>query len=422
MMKSPIQLPRVRARVALALLVAAALGIDAAHGTGVDVTPFVGNWTFESGSRVQVLCSGLSISTDVQYSVSVSAGTSSDLEFHLACHCTLPLNIVGAQARLAAPTPCSFLMVSTQIVTTVTDLTFDLSSPVPSVIITGTDGEGLARPPTIPGTGLCSSFGISGTVHRDSTTPGDCGPDDTAVGILPSWTDGNIDCGIGVGREGVDILLNSNNSLACLSETGARGEGKWVLPQAERYDQVCKAVSATATSTPNLVDLPFCRVDGNQFKPMTTDPTATDQFYAVLMMGTRCPNGSVEVVWQLDTPDVNDASSCAGAAPDTPCGPNQAVNLGAGASTFFMHFCFFRSAASEDGVMTSFPEVGKAYAVFHDFGGGQPPWVILKRWLYSQHGMGNRLSGADAGANRQFSTLVEETSDHGIYFEMARVR
>ena len=416
------QPPSLRVRGPLALLAVAVLGIAVAHGSPIDLKPFVGNWTLESGSKIQLTCSGLSLSTDLPSSVvSITPGTTSDLEFHLACHCTLPLNIVGSQARLAAPTYCSFVLVTYQIVTTVTDLTFDLSSPVPSLTITGPEGEALARP-ALPGTGPCADFGITGTVHRASSTPIDCGPDDTAVGILPSWKEGNIDCGIDVGRECVDILLNSDNNLTCLGETGARGEGKWVLPQAQRYDQMCSRVSAPNSNKPNLVNLPFCRVDGRQFKPLTTDATATDQSYAVLMLGTQCPNGSVEVVWGLDTPEVNDASSCAGAAPERPCGPNQAIDLGGGASTFYMHFCLFRAAASADGVMSAFPEIGKGYSVFHAFDAKQPPWVIHKRWIYSQHGLGNRVSGADEDANRQLSAIVEETSDHGIYFEMARVR
>ena len=33
--------------------------------------------------------------------------------------------------------------------------------------------------------------------------------------------------------------------------------------------------------------------------------------------------------------------------------------------------------------MTSFPDLGMNYAVFHDFDGDQPSWVLLKKWIHS---------------------------------------
>jgi hypothetical protein len=401
----------------LPVAVVAVIGIAAAHGGQVPTAEFVGNWAFEYGSNAQAGCGGVQLGTTLDQTVSLTAGTDSDLVFHVACHCDLPLEIQGSKASLKAATPCSFLMDKNQLRALVTDLTFDLSTEKPRLTIHAKDGEAVARPTDQEPTVTCDNIELSGPVRRTPGTVYECGPDETAIGVVSAAKDGTDGCGIGVGREAVDIILSSFPNTGCMVATGEHGEGPWVLPQAERYDMVCDPRRASISQ----VELHICRVDGRKFKPMTVDAKATDQFYAVLMLGTRCPDGSIEMTEQIDTPEEGDLSSCAGAAPDKPCGPNHAVNIRVGgATTFFMHFCFFTAAASEAEVMSSFPDIGRPYAVFHDFQGGQPPWVMLKRWLYSQHGSGNKFDGP-AELKPPFNGIVEQTPLNGIYFDQARV-
>jgi hypothetical protein len=412
-------------RTAPPVLLVAAIGLGAAHGGGVDPTPFVGDWLNGRGSTISLrggvggitFADDAPLIADAAAPFSISVGDDSDLVLHLSCHCDVPLAIVGQQAHLVAPTTCSLFLVSMPVTATVTDLTMDLSATPPRVTIIGRDAQGLGRPPSGPAVGPLD-FVIEGGLHKASDTPSLCGPDATAVGIAPYSEDGIVACPLGwVASEGVDILLSSNNDGLCPRATGAHGEGNWVLPQAERSNHPCASVPP---ANPKAVRFQFCRVDGRLFKPLTTDPDATEQFYAVLMLGSKCPNGSEEVLWQIDTPIRGDGSSCAGAVPAS-CGPNQALNLGSAGSTFHFAFCLFRAAATAEDTMLSFPKMAGSYAVFHDFDGLQPPWVMVKRWVRSQEGSGNRLVGPP-DVNREIAKIVGEDVDHGLTFEMARVQ
>jgi hypothetical protein len=415
-------------RTRLAVLLVATVGLGAAHGGGIDLAPFIGNWSMPSDSEIGVFCGGnlgfpAAFNADSAYPFTVSAGTDSDLVLHVSCHCDLPLTVFGQQARLvASPTACNLIMVHQAIKGTVTDATLDLSVIPPTLVIYGVDGEGLARRPYLEGTGTCSGFRITGTPSKTSDTPTLCGPDDTAVGVIPYTSEGTVDCTLknDVGREAVDIFITTNSDATCPHGTGEHGEGGWVLPQAVRPNQPCNPVVPPDPAKPPYLGLQFCRVDGRGFKPLTIDANATDQFYAVLMLGSQCPNGSERVRWQIDTPDAADFSSCVGGPPETPCGPNQTLSGGSAATTFWLNFCLFRSASTAEGTMASFPTLGWSYGVFHDFDGPQPAWVMMKRWVYSLQGAGNRLMGA-AGVDLAFSKIVEETTNNGLYFEMARV-
>jgi hypothetical protein len=411
--------PSLRAR--LVVLLVAAVGLGVARGGTPDLSPFIGDWAIESSGTISLTCANLPITASAPYAFSVSAGTASDLEFHLSCHCNLPLAIVEQQARLVAPTVCRFVIDSIQVKATVTDLTLDLSSSPPTLAVTGVDAQGRAFTSGTPGTVDCSALTMAGALHKTTVTPTLCGPDETAVGILPYSPEGTMGCWLGwVGQEAVDIQLSTNGDASCPSGTGDHGEGKWVLPQAEHHLGSCVPAARPNPAAQVVVGLPFCRVDGRSFKPLTTDPTATDQSYAVLMLGSECPNGSKRAELQIDTPETGDRSSCAGGAPDQPCGPNQGVNVSGIATTFSLNFCVFASADRPEETMSSFPDLVEPYAVFHDFDGLQPSWVMLKRWVYALEGPGNRLLEA-SGAEGNLASIVESTADDGLYFEMARV-
>jgi hypothetical protein len=426
-MMPPRQAHRVHAP--LVVMLVAALGLGVAHGGGADLAPFVGDWQPKSDAQVSFIC-GADVPKTVpkNYGFAISPGSSSDLDLNVGCHCTLPLTIAGNRAELTTPTACTLLIDRTRVEATVTGVRVDLSSEEAAITIEGGPARAVARPFLFDSIDDCR-FSISVIGRRSSVTPTNCGPDETAVGVIRYGADGGVDCQNGPGLEPVDVELYSYPDSRCLKETtGSHGEGQWQLPQADRCELTCNktpvvpATTATATATVerSLVRLQLCRVDGRGFRPMTADASETDQSYAVLMLGSKCPNGSINVGWQLDTPDTNDATSCEGAAPKPSCGPNQGVTAG-GASTFDLRFCLFRAGATADDVMPEFPDVGTPYAVFHDFTGDQPSWVMLKRWILSPQGSGNHMDASDE-AGRQFSRIVEQNPDHGIYFNLARVR
>jgi len=108
-------------------------------------------------------------------------------------------------------------------------------------------------------------------------------------------------------------------------------------------------------------DFRFCRVDGSRFLPVATTAQIAKQ-YAVLKLGTDCPNGSLDMVKRLDNEDRGHSSSTSGNA-----FPNFVDPYG---DTHF-HFCLFRHGpdALEDRQVVAggplFPDVGlTSYGVF----------------------------------------------------------
>ncbi|MBV9791336.1 MAG: hypothetical protein JOZ51_24280, partial [Chloroflexi bacterium] len=104
-----------------------------------------------------------------------------------------------------------------------------------------------------------------------------------------------------------------------------------------------------ATTSTNNTTLRFCRVPGNGFRALSSS-NIIQNHYAVLKLGTVCPNGSVEFSRYFDNEDHNNANSFAG--PITPNTSNNNTRL---------VFCLFRSSSS---TMTGFPNLGAAYGVF----------------------------------------------------------
>lgn len=94
----------------------------------------------------------------------------------------------------------------------------------------------------------------------------------------------------------------------------------------------------------------FCRVDGQLFRPLTTQFNDTPNHYAVLKLGAECPNNSLDFARGFDNEDDNNANSSSG---------NIAPNVSNGNTT--LRFCFFRSDAI---TMGGFPDVGFSYGVF----------------------------------------------------------
>src|SRR5207245_5302765 len=119
----------------------------------------------------------------------------------------------------------------------------------------------------------CTSGAIDATVARVSRDPASCGPDSRAVGVFEYAPQGTIDCRLYAGAEGLEISMEDETATVCPYQSGDPGDGPWVLPQASRGPTQC--ASADPTRSPNYNILPFCRVDGARFKPLTANPNDT---------------------------------------------------------------------------------------------------------------------------------------------------
>jgi hypothetical protein len=93
------------------------------------------------------------------------------------------------------------------------------------------------------------------------------------------------------------------------------------------------------------------------------------------------------------------------------------------ASNTTLEFCYFRHDVAS---MTEFPDLGFRYAVFHQYTGEQPPWVLAKSWLYSddehQGQQKNQYMPPDAPFATEFEQVIENPGGNTTYFDMAWVR
>jgi hypothetical protein len=399
----------------LAILGVAIVGAHAARGAGADVSGFVGVWTFQGGSEVEAVCS--SLGTVVQQlsgaRVSIYPGTKTDLIFDIGCHCALGLDVAGSRATLSEAQSCLVIPKGQQLAGDISALTLDRSSD--GVLTLTFSGANAVLGSTATTGCALSSLSGSGTLARTGTGIITCGDPTTAVGVLPYSPSGTIDCPFGAGVEDLRITMHDENQPPCSDASGSRGEGRWVLPDdPKRGLPVCTSLSITT--------LTFCRVDGASFKSLTT-AFAPEQFYAVLKLGSVCPNGAAEVTKTIDNED-----NPTGPIVSTDLGdprPNRVESDPAVGTITRLVFCYFRGAASPDAVMTGFPDLGFPYAVLHAYAGVQPPWVMLKRWIYSndensQDGV-DGYDSTDAAAQAEFPSVVENPQSN-TFFNLARVR
>jgi hypothetical protein len=395
----------------LGLLALVAGGASAAHGAAPDLTPFIGTWTFQALSEIDLVCNGQTLPSLIGGKrVSLSPGTTSDLILELGCNCRLDLNIEGSIATLAGTQPqsCRLVPNETLISAEVAAVAFDPRGG--TMTLAGTTVE-LAF-----GTIACAAAPITGmaTVVRTSTDVVTCGPPETAVGVIPYEPGGGAACSFGAGIEGLMIKMVDEQNPSCSDRAGSAGEGVWLLP-----DYMGKRHKPDGCSE-KVTRLDFCRVDGRRLKPLTTDPSRSDQFYAVLKLGpaaSACPDGSIEMSKLID----NGNASFSNYVPviGDP-GPNAVINAGPGTTTL-LHFCYFRAASPGQPVMDGFPDLGFPYAVYHRFTGPQPPWVVSKSWIYSNDAdLGN--ANAYQPTNPSDFTDVIEDVEKNTYFDLARVR
>lgn len=414
-------------RRAAALLLLATVGVAgwrAARGADASPSPFIGTWISSAESKLTAMCGGTPLIERLgDTTLVIRAGAESDLVLEIGCRCHLPLTVSASDphlATLSAATPCPFIFNRFDISAMTEALDLRLDPQRGTLALDLQAGQTRAAPLLD-----CASSSIVASLSAPARAPApaatDCGPDDSAVGVLPYAIKGGADCPFGAGHEGLEIVTHDEDDLHCRSETGALGEGAWALPQAYKYEPDCQPRAQGQEGRGTALQL--CRVDGRLFKPLTTDPTATDQFYAVLKLGNDpapCPNGGVEMIGRMDSEDDDNHGSSIG-----PLGPNW-VGTQPGNTATELHFCYFRWAETEADTMAAFPVLGFPYAVFHDFDGPQPLWVMLKRWMYSNNEA--QTSGNKLTSTAKDPTVVDEfkrnigMAEHYTYFDLARVR
>lgn len=105
----------------------------------------------------------------------------------------------------------------------------------------------------------------------------------------------------------------------------------------------------------------FCKVSGSQFKALPYSPSSQNRRYAVLRLGTACPNGSVAFSRYFDNEDNNNTNSMSGTLVSDSYLPNWYSNAGPSASR--LEFCLFDGSNNQP-QMTTFPSLGFEYGVF----------------------------------------------------------
>jgi hypothetical protein len=121
----------------------------------------------------------------------------------------------------------------------------------------------------------------------------------------------------------------------------------------------------------------FCRVNGTSFRNLR-GPSGNIDSYAVLKLGTTCPNGSQEFSRRFDNEDDNNRNRSEG---------NITPNVSDHNTTLV--FCLF--APSSASTMTSFPSLGFSYGVFGAFRNDG--------WLYTDDEDSGNANSYQAAAN-----------------------
>jgi hypothetical protein len=169
----------------------------------------------------------------------------------------------------------------------------------------------------------------------------------------------------------------------------------------------------------------WCRVDGEKFMPLTTDPFNTSHAYSVLKLSANCPPGSHDRGIYIDTEDDDNNNKHSGNI-----SPNK---VDANAT---LHFCQFRSSSGSAAVRRSFPVfkdnlgASVSYGVLHDFDAAQPNWVMNKKYVYfndeDEDNKSKYLEKPPAtlltlDPYATFTSMVQRYQG-GTFFEFAQVR
>ncbi|MEA2698662.1 MAG: hypothetical protein QOI66_2933 [Myxococcales bacterium] len=400
--------------LAVAVVVAVAVTLWGCSNQKLDPTPFIGTWRYAGTASAKCTLGSIPVPLAGR-AITIKAGTDSDLELEASCYCRLKLQVVaGFQAVSSGSQYCEQVLDGEQATSTITRFSISLARGPNGADVGKLEIGGKFNLPVLGTHVDCQDLETSALTLTRSQPSLDCGPDDTAVGVLPySATDGTTDCPTEAGRDGVTIILDNEDDVThpfCSHDTAQWGQGPWVLPASIKNTNTCNYDSRDTV-------LHLCRVDGRAFKAMTTDLKRTENAYALLKLGKQCPNGSVEMTKTIDTEDATDNSINRWAGR---LGDSNRIGTGR-ASTATLAFCYFTSADDPNQAMTEFPALGFPYAVFHDFDGPQPPWVISKMWHYSDDEDTSNKNKYDPEPTNGFDSIIEN-ANNDTCFDIAHVR
>jgi hypothetical protein len=396
-----------------------ALVIATACASPPDPYRYVGTWTFEPGSAVEVTCPGAeAIPAPIAGTVVKLTETASGIELDLGCRCRLQLSGDGTLAGAGQPCAVTVEPSGTRFrVAASIDGWTTIADPSDATVLRGS-GQGTATPTQIDGAlAPTCRFTLQGQLKKTDVLRPHCGDERTAVGVFRRGV-----CPLGAGTDDVTIAMANDPSTGCAAVLGDSGEPAWLPPQALKRSPACVPNSTSRERA--TTRLTFCRVDGQLFKPFPGDGTPGSS-YALLQLGERCPHGSVSVAKSINNDDELRRNGFLGEIK-----PNQSSNGGQTGTLTKLFFCLFppaEEAVSE--TLSAFPELGFLYGVFHDFEGFQPSWVLAKHWLRSDDESStehNAYFGPDGVSSEGafVEGLKEMIDDLGndTTFDVARVR
>jgi hypothetical protein len=392
----------------------------AACSTPTDPHWLVGTWTFESGVDAMVTCSaGPPIKVRIGGAIARISEVVGGVELELGCRCRLRMTAEGGLTESGQA--CTLVgaqsgPMDTEIAARVD--TFTLAPDGAGGLTSRVRGSAVPNQLAQVNMPPSCSFELDSPLARDEVERPRCGDDRTAVGVVAVARSGV--CPLRTGIDGLVIVIGNEPESGCAAETGDLGETTVLPANAVKSLPPCRPGAAPADRA--TIAFNFCRVDGALFKPFVADGTQGNN-YALLRLGEECPAGSVKVSKYINNPDGVRSNATLGNI-----GPNQSGNV---PGTFTqLEFCLFQAQEEGAPVKEGFPDVGVAFAVFHDYEGFQPPWVIGKRWLRTDDensGDGNRYLGPDGVLTDgteidELKKMIEDIGNNDTVFDLAYVQ
>lgn len=165
-----------------------------------------------------------------------------------------------------------------------------------------------------------------------------------------------------------------------------------------------------ATRSDRDTILVVCRVDGRLFLPLTTGTDAS-RYYAVLRLGSACPNGSINFSRYFDNEDDNNKNWFTTSISSPPTiWPNESSR------DTRLQFCLFRAGSP---TMTAFPSLAMSYGVFAapGFAAG-----LASGWIHTDDEDSNNKNAYDAPSSAIVDAQQIVTGGRDTDLRMARVR
>lgn len=391
-----------------------------------DLLPFLGVWTYEMDAEGNLpAIGGCGVPPEPLEGVSPALVDDAGLKLVMGPGCRLSFDVRDGIAELQTPDQTCDL--SLGLTTASGSFSSFMIEPIDEDHLrTTAQGGGDIFVDDLPIPLACDGVALSGQLRKQGPPP--AAFPEYAVGVVAAAATAPAFCPSGWNRAPVTIRMDDEDDSRCGAESDDRHEGTWLLPSARKYPNECQIKR-------DLTQLDICRatVDEDAFRPLTTDPSAVEHFYATLAFDDQCPRGATRITKIIANEETDNDSMTSVPTPLRPAffAPNSITTNAELKSSTQLVFCYFQWAETDADTMDAFPDLGFPYAVFHDFEGRQPGWVLRKRWQLSDDanaqgtpGTANRYvpSPETRVVVRDFQAIIEDTSGFNTYFDMARVR